>query len=637
VSRAAFLVLAAAAWAQEDPARRPWPQGEGALGNDVYLPVSERAIASLAQGDRALAGPEPDRAAALDAWRRAIAESEADECVPAPRGTESLELAVLRRLHEGGNELAAAWRERFEASAEIARRASDGSEDALARVAREWPRTRAAARACLALADRAHEAGDPDAAASWLERAGPHAPPRDAELAAAIARRAAVLGPGHAPDSSPPPLPGSAARLELESRVPLAAPAPRAGIRAGIAFLRDGRVCVQGADTIHLVDPAHAEVRAKSTPLRALVREFGATWIEPFAEESSPWLLRPATDGDRIALVAGRAARTRGNALLLLEAPPARTDPTLAWMYSDGGFRAADGTSRTLEETLGPGLWEFEPGPILAGGVLIAQLRQWTGEAEQAASLDESAVRAWCFAFDAETGQPRWKTLLAVGPSAKVEIWGARGFARPADPLVEVPGGIFASTGIGAGVFLARTDGRPIRSVRNRRAPQPGARWRAGASIPDSGTLLWAPSDSDRLYALRAGKDADPGEPFFRAPAEVDEPLEAIGARGDRAFFLGRIGGDEGLASIDLGTGARSASIGLPRGERLAAGGIVGASRAVVASDRTVRIFDLARDLYLLDAASLPGSEVDPASGIAARGDRVYVASERVLWILRAR
>ena len=48
-------------------------------------------------------------------------------------------------------------------------------------------------------------------------------------------------------------------------------------------------------------------------------------------------------------------------------------------------------------------------------------------------------------------------------------------------------------------------------------------------------------------------------------------------------------------------------------------------------------LFDLTRDLYLLDAIALPKSDADPAQGMAAREDRVYAASERVLWILNAR
>ncbi len=56
-------------------------QGEGPLGNDVFLPTSDRAARALAEGDEALTkslgakGPvarDPvDRTASFEAWRRA--------------------------------------------------------------------------------------------------------------------------------------------------------------------------------------------------------------------------------------------------------------------------------------------------------------------------------------------------------------------------------------------------------------------------------------------------------------------------------------------------------------------------------------------------------------------------------------
>jgi len=607
------------------------------------LPTSERAAAALAQGDQALASASPDRSAAFDAWRRALAEGEPGDCVPAPRGSESVERAVLRRLHGAAEELIPAWRERFEPSAEIALNSAREDPAALARAALAWPMTRAGARAALALADRALESSDEGAAATWLERASADADPRDQALSAAIARRRSALAPGGRKEpSAPPDLWATATRLEVEARVALAAPSePRTGIRPGIIFLRDGRICVQGTDTVHLLG---AGGKARSLPLLSLVRRFGGSWIEPFVEEGGVWVLRPATDGERIALVAGRAARTRGNALLLLDELRDSGEPRVAWGYFDGGFRGEIQGARTLAETLGPGLWEFQPGPVFVGNTVIAQLRQWTAEGDAPAAIDESAVKAWCFAFDAETGLPKWKSLLAVGPSAKVEPWGGRGIARPADPITELEGRLFASTAIGAGVFLDCEDGRPIWSVTNRRAPDGAAAWRCGTSFPIEGSppragasLLWTPSDSDRLYALRTDPIESLAEPFGRPPAEIDGHLEAIGEDGDRVLFLSRVGDRGTLSSLDLQSGARSNSVEIPRGERLAVGSLVSPTRVLVASDRKIRLFDLTRDLYLLDSVPLEGADVDPAAGIAARSDRAYVASERALWILRAR
>ncbi|MFN0007097.1 MAG: hypothetical protein ACKVXR_04245 [Planctomycetota bacterium] len=621
---AILLALAAVASGQEDPARRSSPQGEGALGNDVFLPTSDRAAQALEQ-----AGAD------FEAWRNALAESGATDCVPAPRGTESVDRAVFRRVRSGGAELIAAWRERFEAPAERARRETRGDPRLLARVARDWPLTRAAARAALGLADRALEEGNARSAASWLERAAAHADRGDRDLLAAIERRASATGGG------PSGQPSAWTQLALESSVALAPPGePREGIRPGLVLLEDGRACVQGSDALHLVGE---DGQARSFPLRSFVREFGWSWIEPFVEERGTWILQPASDGRRVAVVAGRAARTRGNALLLLDVSAGKREPKLAWGYSDGGFLGEISGSRTLAETLGPGLWEFEPGPLFAGDTVVAQLRQWTSENDEAASVDESSVKAWCFAFEADTGLPKWKTLLAIGPSAKVELWGARGFARPADPLAELPGRLFASTGIGAGVFLDPLLGSPIRSLRNRRAPD-GATRGSGAAFPvaldsrgSTSAMIWAPSDSDRIYTLQANPVEGLESDLLRAPEGIDGRFEAIGAHGARVLLLSEAGDRGVLSSLDLDSGVRVSAAELPRGERLCGGLLVPGSRAIVASDRAVRMFDLSRDLYLLDAVSLEGAGAGLAVGIAAVSDRVLVASERQLWILRAR
>lgn len=608
---ALLFALAPVAGVQEDPLRRPAPQGEGALGNDVFLPISERAAAELDP-----AGP------AFDAWRSALAESEASDSVPAPRGTESVDRAVYRRIQAGGEKLIAQWRERFEPLAETARKAALSSPPLLARVARDWPLTRAAARAALGLADRALEEGDEGTAAIWLERAAAHADPGDRDLAAALERRRSMLG------ATRPAEPTAWTQLELEANVDLVSPdEPREGIRPGLVFLEDGRTCVQGLDTLHLIAE---DAQSRSFPLRAFVRQFGWSWIEPFVEERGTWILQPATDGRRVVLVAGRAARTRGNALLMLDVSAERGEPRLSWSYSDGGFRGEMAGARTLAETLGPGVWEFEPGPLFMGNTVVAQLRQWTSEDDEPASVDESALKAWCFAFEADTGLPKWKTLLAIGPSAKVELWGSRGFARPADALMELPGKVFASTGIGAGVFLDPLVGSPIRSLRNRRAPDGAPRWRSGAAIAVDSSMIWAPSDSDRLYSLQGVGDS------LRPPAGIEAHFEAIGAHGERVLLLSAAGDRGVLSSLDLDSGARGTSVELPRGERLGRGLVLG-SRAIVASDRAVRLFDLSRDLYLLDSVSLEGADSGLAVGIAARADHVYVASERRLWILRAR
>jgi hypothetical protein len=139
--------------------------------------------------------------------------------------------------------------------------------------------------------------------------------------------------------------------------------------------------------------------------------------------------------------------------------------------------------------------------------------------------------------------------------------------------------------------------------------------------------MIWTPSDSDRLYTLHGDGDS------VRPPAAIEGHIEAIGARGQQVLLLSEAGDRGFLSSLDLDSGARSSSVEFPRGERLSGGGLVLGSRAVVASDRAVRLFDLTRDLYLLDAVPLEGE----AAGIASSSDRIFVAGERALWIFRAR
>ncbi len=625
-------------------------QGEGPLGNDVFLPTSDRAARALAEGDEALTkslgakGPvarDPvDRTASFEAWRRALSESESGDCAPTSRGTEAVERAVMRRLRAADAEVAAAWRARFDPVAAAALASAGWDPVALARIEHGFPLTRAAARSALALSDLEHEAGDAHAAATWLERARAHADPKDRDLCAAIERRAAALPP--APREDPGEPWRSASRLEIETQVALTSSEPsRRGVQPGIALLRDGRACVQGADSLHVIG---ADGKARSVPLPGLAREFGWSWLPPFAEKGERWPLSPASEGQLIALVAGRAVGTRGNALLLVDAGSGATEPRLSWAYSDAGFHGDEAGARQLADVLGPGLWEFEPGPEILGGAVVVQARQWLAEGEERPTVDETVVHAWCLALELESGLPRWKRSIAIGASGKARLRGARGIARPAEPLAIGEGRVFAGTGIGAGVMLDVCDGRILASVKCRRAPEGSRAWNPCAPFfartfekGEETSLLWAPSDSDRLYFLRADASEEAGGPFVLPPREIGDEVETIGADREQVLALSEAGGRATLARLSPISGARADSVPLPLGEDFSGGGLASASRAIVASDRAVYLFDLSRELYLLDTERLPGREESPEGAIAARGDRVFVAGEQSLWILRAR
>jgi hypothetical protein len=313
--------LALAVWIGTSPwtdVRAQGVQGEGPLGNDVFLPVSEIATKELAVGDEALAKKDGDvvanRTAAFEAWRSALAgtspgdraarmsiqgnKSSAVDRVTGSRGTESVECAVQRRLRAAGAETATAWRARFEPMAGSALGSAGSDATTLARVEREFPLTRAAARSALTLADLAYESSDPIAAGTWLDRARANSDSGDLDLEAAIERRASAA-------RIPPPEDAGATwhdarRLAIEAQVALGGSEPvRRGIDPGIAFLQDGRVCVQCTESLHLVG---VDGRARRVELPEIARSHGWSWIPPFTDRGERWPLRPSSDGRRIAL-----------------------------------------------------------------------------------------------------------------------------------------------------------------------------------------------------------------------------------------------------------------------------------------------------------------------------------------------
>jgi hypothetical protein len=131
----------------------------------------------------------------------------------------------------------------------------------------------------------------------------------------------------------------------------------------------------------------------------------------------------------------------------------------------------------------------------------------------------------------------------------------------------------------------------------------------------DDTTLLWAPMDSDRLYALRP-------EPPASAPDEAAAVLAGPPAPLRDASALLR----DRVDALDLGEDERFAGLGL-----------VSEDRVWIATDRSVYLFDRSRELYLLDAADLP--EIAGAGGgdLVARGPHVLVVGPSAIWSFLAR
>lgn len=693
----AALPCAHANGAQKTLEVPPLFAGEGALQNDSFLPGAAEPTQKIAAGDRAFAKARGAQAAeaaaydeALDLWHAALTASALDDVLvadadgpntlgpacPDPdrslaRRSESLEGAVVRRLVSLDPKLRGLWRARFEALAAAELDAAGADLERLARIAHDHPLTRSAARAGLQLFDLAFEGGEPVSARAWLARTTRTAAalePADPALSAALARRSAVLpssgleserdpeAPGQsrsAPTAPAPPTWETASRARLLVQVPLrsrGADDPRSRQRRprpGIAFVGSETVAVQSADVVYLVE---GTAGPQSLDLASAAAELALTFAPTFSDPQADLAARPASDGERLVVVAGRALAARGNALVCLARSTATGEWHALWGYGDQAFRAAGSETRPLEEALEPGLWEFEPGPLVEGGRVFVQARQWTGEGGSAAIVDEGRIRAWCFSFDLASGHLVWKRWLAAGAvleaTAAARSVEARGAARPAPPPASHAGRIFADTGLGIGALLDGADGRLLWSVRSQRRASEPARsnsalaplWSSTAgSNPADPAWLWSPDDSQVIYRMRDGADLDGRGIFARPPRRLEPAEDVLG--GDTVEILGW---DPTLAPRslwmqNLESGERWRAVSIEREESRPAQVLLAPARVLFATDRALYFCDRGRELALIDRLPLPGAERGAEPALAGRGERIYAADGSTLWIFGAR
>ncbi len=707
-ARLALLALlagapgAAALAPQEATALPPGP-----VDNDAYLPVAEAPLAALRAGDaallEALAGPPGGLAwtEVLERWREALAAAAPGDAVPvgplapedpalreafaqrvAPRWpdrdgsfarrTEDVGEAVQRRLAGLEPAAVALWSERFGGLAEerlaalLAASTPGGPRRAegLAALERELPATRAALRAALALADGALEAGRSATAGVWLERARLHAGfLGDADALSAVDRRALALE-ALRPAPPPPPAWPRAAGFEalLEESHPLVLPGfqkPAAVARLegapGLAFLGDGRLAVQTTGTVWLLADRSVDERVFE-PWR-LAFELGQPVPRTVERTGRDWPMYPVARGDVLYLVEGRADGRASNLVQRVRAPRDIELPVAEWSLGGDGLHREDGAHLPLEEVLGAGLWEFQPGPLLLEDTLYVQARRWDlrGEGDEVEVVGPGEAQAWLLALDARTGTPRWRRLLLRGTD-RVDGLATR-FARgelvrtPARPLRATAGRLLVDTSLGAAFLVECADGRVLTSLRNPRR-DPAARGWGAAARPEvlrvgrdgSPPLLqWAPADGEELIALRPARDwAPPGSPappplVAAPPLRLGESEVLLGASGREALVLGRAGGRRTLSSHDLLSGARHDSIYLGRREEPVPGALVTPGAVLFAAGAGLYRLDRGRELYLDAHHPLRlESEFEPG-GLWARGDRVYLLAEGALFTFRCR
>lgn len=645
---------------------------EGPLGNETFVPVSDDARAALARGDRALlrARIDPDAktwADTFDAWRSALTVSEPGEQVPPAvqtddaevfpdpghdfaRRTEGIAVAVLRRLTSLTPAELSRWTERFAAlgDAELDQAGTDPVR--LARVERDLPATRAAALAALRLADLALEEGR-TTHATWTARGSWHARRAGTQDVLAALERRTARSPR---ETDAPEAWEDADELRLENAVQLAVSSTRRrldgegfdrGLLQGACWLDDGRVALQHPVATFLVD--EAGVGPVFKPER-LLDVFGARGGRTFVPSGQAWPLGPVTDGEDLFFVLGRAIVPGNSSTVCRVTPPSELADaaTLRWAISTAGHVDAAGVIRPLEELLEPGVWEFQPGPVLAGSRLLVQARQWiASQEEDASTIDVSNPRAWLVCLDAATGLPVWSRFLAKGTDVQRDLGsrfvGGGRAAAPAQPLTRIDDAVFCGTGLGVGVLVDVADGRVAYSFKTRRRSADDPGWVA-AHAPhhvhgsERSAVLYAPGDSDHLYWLRDHADLENEGLLVQHPFPIGGGRAVLGGEPDAAVVLGSSGPHRTISELDPEQGRVSPALNLRPTETFQGQGVVSRTRALFATDRSLYLFDRTRDLYLLQSHSLRAQGALGGGSLLCRGDRVCVIGSDRVFFFRA-
>jgi hypothetical protein len=422
--------------------------------------------------------------------------------------------------------------------------------------------------------------------------------------------------------------------------------------RPGGAFLADGRFVVQTANALLLLSLSKAgelDAGARLRPSDYL----GLYAPDPIVETPSEppgWPFLPLVDGERLVLVVGRTRPNEPNALLALELPAAhplqelglelgQAEPParLAW--------AIVGAERIQEQRVAPvpgleelGDYEFQPGPVASGDLIVVQARQFDGQ-----------VRAWLLGFDRRDGTLAWARLLASGADRIATQRFAETTKRVAgQPLLaledEQGGRVFVGTHLGLGVLFDALQGEPLWSFKNRRRAANETGWDGnrpalGTDASGARIVLWAPMDSDRMYTLRAlALRADDGQSVLvRPPAPLFQAQALLGGDAEEHLVLDGAGAVRNLSARRPGSD-RVDSLDLGQDERFRGRGLVSPQRAWVCTNRGLYLFDRTRELYLLDHDPLPSvGGVVLGGDLLARGPNVLVVGSNALWSFLAR
>lgn len=681
------LALGAAAFPEDPP-----DGGEGALRNDTFLVTHKAAEAHLARGDRALASARARAAGmpteALDAWRVALNSSPARAAVAAStsaptglswpdpdhtltRRTEAVSVAVLRRLFALSPGERAAWTGRFGPLASQALEAAPFRTQSLAHLERVYPGTRAAAVAALRLADVALETGRLARAASYLERAATHgrlAPGLGEGWQAHLdSRRSLLVQPSSEPQTAASPAENkwrNVRSLRLESRrgsvLPGRRPPRGVGLLPGASVGPEGDILIQTARAVVWLDAAAlASARGGNTHISPyeewLQLPPERTFVPPAA---GGWPMVPLQWGSEFVIVIGRGipGRVRGNLPI-----PARGNHLVAasrgdlgqievrWSLSGPGLLRPGIPVRMASDVLGPGIWEFQPGPVHVDDLLVVLARgleagntpkTGSDSPKSADSGPESAGLLRLVALDWETGDLAWSIDLArtsdlIGSQGEAVGMGTQ-TQQASMPLASDGAHVLVGTHAGALACVDSSDGRLEWLFRNQRRRPDESSWPGSRAPQLDGQRAWfTPADSDFLYALPAGPAPLAG-PFLQARPLARGQREVLASAGQNGLiFLGRDGRHRALLRRDR-SGIEQACLYLGAEERFRGTPAQAQGQLLLATDRSFLAFRssdllLVSSTTLVDLGATIGGSVVPIPGGAV------VVGADTLWVLSSK
>ena len=641
-----LVALAATQPALSGALEDPW-RTEGSFGTDTLLPFDVELERLLASGDEALEDEDADLSEVFAAWEEALEDAERGAWVrwdtrvhwerveEAPslwseRRAEGLSSALLIRLAD--EELRAAWVQHVSADSEADLTAAlnlpvERAALPLAALSARYPGTSVSARAALWCSDHERARGRTRHAEAWLARAEECAALLgDPALTAAIQARAVDAAP------STPEAWELADAWEAVDFALLTDDlgSPASGLR-GLARWGAEEIFIQSAELAWTLGPRRS---ARVLSLRDVADRAGQPLARNWMRPGSKWRHQPTTDEGVAYCVLGRARSERSNVLVAFSL--VEGEPSPRWSLGPGGWRDSDGALRSaLEDALGPGVWEFQPGPLVVDDLLIVQARRWelSDSSGRLSMVDPARAEAAALALELSSGSLVWRTTLARGSEhfgdAGLRFRAAETPSRAAPSPLLCGSSLVFATGLGACVALDLADGRAQRAVLGQRIEGNETPSRAPVA-KGSDRALWIPLGGERAYELALGARHPElrRSPFTSPPRRATGWSSMVGARGGRLLVAVTRRGRHQLELTAEGELRPQRSVQLSPGEALAGAHALGASRLLSASDQGLFVFDLDRELYLVGHVPLDPSVTCLRDGLLAAGSWVFALTD---------